>query len=198
MGSVDICIFTECPLMRLFSSLPTPPFHHLAGFSHNFFSFPSLSQICARVSIGSQIAASTCKDILTRVLPHILDQRYVSLFFPIFPLLPRQVASLVLVAYLLLSLFLSTNASLPLPALHASQEVTFHSIPKTVIGFPVGGFHTPFLCFLKRTALLDFTAQSPSVFSLSVFSITLSSHTFNASSPDFSSSSILSSAFIQR
>src|SRR6266516_2314598 len=44
MGSVDICIFTECPLTRLFSSLPTPPFHHLAGFSHNFFSFPSLSQ----------------------------------------------------------------------------------------------------------------------------------------------------------
>src|SRR6266487_3983008 len=31
-GFCDICIFTECPLMRLFSSLPTPPFHHLAGF----------------------------------------------------------------------------------------------------------------------------------------------------------------------
>src|SRR6266487_4538192 len=78
------------------------------------------------------------------------------------------------------------------------SNIPIHSIPKTVIGFPVGGFHTPFLCFLKRTALLDFTAQSPSVFSLSVFSITLSSHTFNASSPDFSSSSILSSAFIKR
>ncbi len=58
MGSVDICIFTECPRMRLFSSLPTPPFHHLAGFYR-----PSLILKCLDAQAPSSLDATKAEKL---------------------------------------------------------------------------------------------------------------------------------------
>src|SRR6266516_1658896 len=125
------------------------------AISHNFFSFPSLSpNLCPcfhritnrsfnmqRYSHQGPPTYPRSKICIT-LLPHLPATSQAS-----FVSCSRWV--LASFPFLVHKRIVATPGTPCIPR----SNIPIHSIPQTVIGFPVGGFHTPFLCFFQANCL---------------------------------------------